>query len=209
MPEIPEHLLKRSRDRRAALGLGGGDEATNTESGGGPETSSSGTQAAAPAGNAVVPAPAIGTAKALPPSNTGPTQTPPLRHGVPWYVMPVLFFLPVWALFYVGSLRIDTGPVEVDPIVAGRAIFATNCSGCHGAAGEGGVGPKIAGGEVLKVFPDKADHIKWVEGGSASAVNGKYGADGRVSKGGMPAWQGTLTAEQIEHVVDYEREGLK
>ena len=26
MTEIPEHLLKRSRDRRAALGLGGGQE---------------------------------------------------------------------------------------------------------------------------------------------------------------------------------------
>ena len=43
---------------------------------------------------------------------------------------------------------------------------------CHGASGQGGVGPRLAGGEVLKTFPNIDDHIAWVTNGSAG-VKGK------------------------------------
>ncbi|WP_424950059.1 c-type cytochrome [Deinococcus sp.] len=46
-------------------------------------------------------------------------------------------------------------PIKVDPALSaviakewptsGKTIFAANCAGCHGAAGQGGVGPKLAG----------------------------------------------------------------
>lgn len=35
-------------------------------------------------------------------------------------------------------------PAEVSSTVNGQALYATNCIGCHGAKGEGGVGPALA-----------------------------------------------------------------
>jgi mono/diheme cytochrome c family protein len=34
----------------------------------------------------------------------------------------------------------------------GKALFAANCSACHGASGEGGVGPKLQGEKSRKDF---------------------------------------------------------
>lgn len=54
-------------------------------------------------------------------------------------------------------------PVVVDPAVVaniskewptvGKEVFTTACSGCHGAEGQGGVGPKLAGDEKLTKDP--------------------------------------------------------
>src|SRR5438105_5445356 len=69
----------------------------------------------------------------------------------------------------------------------GAAIFVARCSGCHGASGEGGIGPKLAGGKVVREYPNPADEI-------AIVTNGR---------GGMPSWEGRLTPEEIQAVVDY------
>ncbi|AKH17468.1 cytochrome C6 [Deinococcus soli (ex Cha et al. 2016)] len=54
-------------------------------------------------------------------------------------------------------------PVVVDPAVVaniskewptvGKQVFTTACAGCHGAEGQGGVGPKLAGDEKLTKDP--------------------------------------------------------
>jgi len=97
----------------------------------------------------------------------------------------------------------------------GAPIYAQKCAPCHGANGEGGVGPKLAGGEAKLTFPNEADHIAWVETGSAPHKGQPYGDPARpggqhiAKTGAMPPFKGTLTDDQIKNVVTFEREGLK
>jgi mono/diheme cytochrome c family protein len=81
---------------------------------------------------------------------------------------------------------------ETGALPAGGAeIFAARCSGCHGADGGGGAGPRLAG-KVADDFPDVEDQIAFVTKG----------------KGGMPAFGGSLSAADIRAVVEYTRSGL-
>jgi mono/diheme cytochrome c family protein len=73
----------------------------------------------------------------------------------------------------------------------GQALFATNCASCHGARGQGGLGPQLAG-RVKQHFPDAADQVAFVTKGSGS----------------MPAFGNSLTPEQIAAIVAYTRTGL-
>jgi mono/diheme cytochrome c family protein len=74
----------------------------------------------------------------------------------------------------------------------GAEVFAANCARCHGADGGGGVGPQLADGAVVDAYPEIADQIALI-------------TDGR---GGMPAFGGTLSPEEIEAVAVYTREEL-
>lgn len=90
-----------------------------------------------------------------------------------------------------GNL-IDENTVKADQaagvVDAGKAIFATNCVACHGAQGEGTVGPNLT------------DEY-WLHGGSVNEVfkTIKYG----VPEKGMIAWEKTLTPKQIADVSNY------
>lgn len=89
----------------------------------------------------------------------------------------------------------------------GEAVFET-CAGCHGANGEGGVGPAL--GTVLSVFSSCADHIDWVTeatGGYQAAGIDTYGDLAKPVGGGgfMPAFATSNTAEEIAAVVAFER----
>ncbi|MGJ1263824.1 cbb3-type cytochrome c oxidase N-terminal domain-containing protein [Sphingobacterium spiritivorum] len=87
---------------------------------------------------------------------------------------------------------IDETSITVDETgamaTAGKAIFAANCSACHGQAGEGGIGPNLTdrfwlhGGEIKDVF-------KTV----------KYGVPDK----GMVPWEQTLSPAQIAEVSNY------
>src|SRR5437868_2245305 len=101
MTEIPEHLLARSRARRAAAGLGG-DAAPAT--GGEVEVAASATPAEASAATpATQPA-------AAPPAPPPPPPVPPYvrayeeRRKIPYWVMPVLVSLPLWLFIYANTL---------------------------------------------------------------------------------------------------------
>lgn len=91
-------------------------------------------------------------------------------------------------------------PVVVDPAVVasiskdyptiGKQIYDQGaggpaCQGCHGANGEGGVGPKLAGNEKLLKDPVYVHTV---------LVNGK---------GGMPAYGTSLDDKQIYAVANY------
>lgn len=111
-----------------------------------------------------------------------------------------------WAVLAVVGLGACASPDTSDPIIRGREVYGRSCSMCHGAGGEGGVGPSLRG--VLATFPDCASHVEWVTLGSAgwSDTHGPaYGATARPVEGGMPAHQGVLGPEEIAAVSAFER----
>jgi mono/diheme cytochrome c family protein len=211
--EIPEHLLARSRERRAAL--------SGTETTGGEATAeAAAVTAETPKASAPVPAtpqtvaggggsrgvdgpPRIADAP-LPEMAPRPGPT---RVKMPIWIIPVVAALPLWAILYIGAFGPRVKASANDPVVLGAALYVNNCATCHGSNGEGGVGPQLNGGEVLKVWPNLADHLKWVHTGGAPYIGGTIGATHITvpANNVMPAFAGSLTDEQIADVVCYER----
>src|SRR5437588_8045532 len=229
MTEVPEYLLQRSRERRAALGLSpaGGDAEPAAEGAEGE------TAAPVPAEGAGAPPPAAAASSvavaepaAPPAAATGGIEPAALtayleteartRTGVPVWMIPVLAILPIWAFAYLGALSPPSkGAAALTPLQLGSQVFTKNCAVCHGGKGEGGGGPALAGGDAKVTFPNEADHIAWVETGSQTKKAKKYGDPNRpggqrvATQGVMPAFKGTLTDTQIKAVVTFERDGLK
>jgi len=220
MTQVPEYLLQRSRERRAALGLPPGGEGAAPAAA--PAEGEATAAAEAPAAGGV-PAPAdapVPAAAAAAPAEVEPAAPPfvppAARSGIPAWVVPVLAVVPIWAFAYLGALNPPSSAAPVlTPIQQGAQVFAKNCSPCHGAQGEGGVGPKLAGGEAKLTFPNEADQIAWVNTGSAPHKGQPYGDPARpggqhiAKSGGMPPFKGTLTDAEIKNVVTFERDGLK
>lgn len=225
MTEVPEHLLKRSQDRRAALGLGGDGGGGD---GGSPPAATPAAADAPTPGAGVAPAPtasaAARPAAAVPAEVAAPEPPPPYvqaaltRKKIPFWAMPMLAFLPVWAIIYVGGLSpADTG--EPTQLELGAEIYAARCASCHGAGGGGGVGRAFTGGEVVKTFPDIIGQLDFVWRGSNGIGPGgtPYGDPAReggphltLSYNGnpMPAFQDVLTQAELLAVVRYEHEVL-
>ena len=212
MTEIPEHLLKRSRERRAAMGDGeaGGD----AETGGGDSGASASSQA---------PAKAAAATPAAMPAHPAPAETPPppppspmveayrSRPKIPFWAMPVLAAIPVWAYVYAGTL--SPPPAGDGPEVVGEELYASNgCVGCHGASGGGGVGPAFSSGAIYETFPDFETHLQWVRLGSAgwqAEVGDTYGAADKPVNGGMPGFgEDALSDADLFYVVMHERMSL-
>ncbi len=211
MTEIPEHLLKRAAAARAARS--GNPAESTTDDAPAADTPSDAASAAAPAPTLVEEPPA--------PKPASPYVEAGLsRKLIPAWVIPVLLFLPIWALYYVGYL--ERPPEEhVDLLAEGGEVYSTNCAGCHGGGGEGGSGRQLADGEVLLTFPSLeagasfdglAQQIAWVANGTAGTTTSTYGDPDRVggartpgSFGGAMAGFGGLSAEELVSVVLYER----
>lgn len=222
MTEVPDHLLQRSRERRAALGLGGGD--------GGGEAAAEAAPAAAPEPAAAAPAPAAGGTPTPPavPAEVAPAEPEPVppyveaaerRHKIPLWALPVVAFLPLWGFLYAESLS-PPATTEPTPLELGAEIYSANgCAGCHGAGGGGGTGRPLSGGEVLATFPTIEGMLEFVALGSEGVGLGEvYGDPDREGgahvsgdyEGGalMPAFAETLTPEELLAVVRHERETL-
>lgn len=203
MTEIPEHLLKRSRERRAAMGLGG--EATSAGEAGTPA------EAPVPAAAAATPAPAPATevepaAPEPPKPEPAHIQAAKRRKRIPYWAMTALAALPLWGYVYVRTLE-EPPAGEADPLALGAEVYAGNCASCHGGTGGGGSGPAFTDGAVIETWPDWRDHAAWVRLGTEGWPAGTYGANNKPTGGGglMPAWP-TLTDQQIAEVVLHERE---
>jgi hypothetical protein len=215
--EIPEHLLKRSRDRRAALGLGGGDEGAAPSGGDAPAAATPATsEAAAPAAPAG-PAPRKAAAAPAPPPP--PKPDPPYvaaaksRKKIPFWAMLSLSLLPVWLFMYVRSVT-EAPEVAEGPLGIGAEQYGA-CASCHGSSGEGGAGRPLADGEVLLTFPHIEDQLRFVtfgtEGYNLAGVS-SYGNPDRPGGphlsgdfGVMPAQDNELTDAEILAVVCHER----
>ena len=210
MTEIPEHLLKRSRDAKRAAGLDVPPEASAapteapTESANAPAVAS----AAAPAAGAPVPIPAAEPPPPEPPKSTWLANAEG-RKKIPYWVMPVLLFLPIWLIMYVGTLEDPTRNEGV--LYEGGNVYAEHCATCHGAEGGGGVGPGFNNGAIIETFGDLEDQIAWVVHGTQGYVDAgrsTYG-DTELALGGsganMPAFGAELTTEELIYAVIYER----
>jgi mono/diheme cytochrome c family protein len=206
--EVPEHLLRRSKDARSRAAGGGGEGSDPPATPGEAPGTGAAASAAEPAGGAAVAPAAAAAAPAEPAKPVPPYVAAALRRPkVPKYGIAVLAALPVWALIYAGAL-VKTAPA--DPVFdEGQAVYQDLCSGCHGAGGEGGTGRPL--NEVVEVFPDAADHVAWIENGSPEAGT-PYGDPGKGRISGsdgyttpMPGFKDDLTAEQIAAVAYYER----
>ena len=212
MTEIPEHLLKRSRERRAALGLEGGETPASAPAEGADEeaepAASAPVPAAAAATPAEAPAAAVEEAKAAPPKpEPGYIQAARSRKRIPYWAMPVLAALPIWGYVYVRTLEPPpTG--ETDPLVLGTEAFVADCASCHGASGQGVSAPKFVDGAVVQTWPDWRDHVMWVKLGTDGWPGATYGATEKPVGGGgtMPAFGGQLDDQQIAQIVLHERE---
>jgi mono/diheme cytochrome c family protein len=73
----------------------------------------------------------------------------------------------------------------------GQTVFAAKCASCHGVRGEGALAPQLAG-VVESSYPNAEDEIAVVAKG----------------KGTMPAFEASLTPEEIKAVVEHTRTGL-
>jgi len=207
--EVPEHLLKRSKDRRTSLdgGTPAADTAPAAESASVEKASA--TAAAAPA--AVAPAAA-------------PEPVPPYveaaikRKKIPFWAMPVLAFLPLWAVIYIGGLSPASNGAP-SQLATGAAIFSANCAGCHGAGGGGGVGRVMTGGALVATFPDMIGQLEfvWLGSNGTGPAGTPYGDPAReggqhktLSYNGnpMPNFNKALSQAQLLAVVRYEWETL-
>lgn len=208
LTEIPDHLLERSRARRAAVG--GGDGAGDGDSNGGDAAAS-----AAPT-KAVAATPAAAAMPAHPPQVEAAPPPPPSpmvqaynnRRKIPFWAMPVLAIIPVWAYVYVGTL--DAPPEGPGPAQLGEEAYISSCAGCHGGGGGGGVGPAFTGGAIYETWPSFEDHFEWVRLGSAgwSSENGNtYGANDKPVNSGMPGFaEETLSDADLVYILLHERE---
>jgi mono/diheme cytochrome c family protein len=68
----------------------------------------------------------------------------------------------------------------------GERVYARSCALCHGGSGEGATGPSLVGVEDRLTIEQHRSVVQ----------------DGRAR---MPGWSGSLSAEEIEAVVEYER----
>lgn len=75
----------------------------------------------------------------------------------------------------------------------GAALFRSNCAGCHGADGGGGIGPQLKDGAVIKSFSTAADETDFVIKGG----------------GGMPSFRDRLTQAELQAIVDFTRTTLQ
>jgi mono/diheme cytochrome c family protein len=173
----------------------------------------------------VAPATAAAKPAAAAPASPEPAAPPPppppyieaaiRRKRIPYWAMPVLALLPIWAIFYAGSLSpADTG--EATPLDLGAEIYSSQCAACHGGSGGGGVGRPLDAGQVLATFPTIESQLQFVAVGTAGIGAGNpYGDPDREGGphiagdfGNMPAFGESLTGEELLAVVRYEREVL-
>lgn len=203
MTEIPEHLLKRSRDRRAA-------EGGSTESAG--TAPAAAAPSAAPAKAAEAPKPVTPVVKPDPSYVRAAKE----RRRIPFWAMLPLSLLPIWAWMYVRSVQ-DHPTKVMGPRSVGAAVYG-KCAGCHGAEGGGGAGRQLSNGETMKTFPAIEDQLRWLEFGTekykAAGIeiygnpNREGGPHQTGSFGIMPGWAGELTPAEILAVACYVRYDL-
>ena len=220
MAEVPEYLLKRSRERRAELsGTEASSEGDAASAGGAPSPDAPAAAAAVPA--VAAPAPIPEAAPPPPPEPDPPyVQAAHDRKRMPYWAASVMVFLPLWAIFYVGMLE----PPDSDELVLadnGAAVYST-CASCHGADGSGtATGRQLNDGELLLTFGNApgfdglAHQLSWVYLGTAGTKrlgldfygdpdrpDGQREVDSFAS--GMSGFS-NLSLEDLVSVVYYER----
>ena len=210
MTEIPEHLLKRSKERRAAVSGESADAAAPASAS--PATVASSAPAAAPA--AAAPAKAAPAAPPPPKPDPAYIAAAKSRKRIPFWAMATLSLLPIWGFLYVQGLKPEAKTVA-GPIGAGQKLYSS-CATCHLSNGAGAVGRSFQQGSLQKTFPHIEDQLNLVYVGSQAYRDAGltyYGAKavGHLGYNGnfMPSQHSSgLTEDQILAVVCHERYDL-
>ncbi len=217
MTEVPEHLLRASAEARARL-TGAAPPAASD-----PDAAADPAAAPAPA-PAAAPAPAVAATPDVPavPEPVAPyVEAAQHRKTVPVWILPVLLFLPIWGIYYVGYLERPPAAPE-GLLFEGGEVYAESCASCHGGGGGGGSGRQLNRGEVVATFPagdgaydGLAGHLSWVINGTEGTLNNEganYGAPSREggprgvgSFGAMAGFGASLDLESLVAVVFHER----
>lgn len=151
MTEIPEHLLKRSRDRKAG---GASSEASSAPV---PAT----TEAAAPVARAAAETPAQ---KPVSKPDAPYVAAAKSRQRIPYWAMATLSLMPIFLFMYVRGLQPQKAEAS-GPIAIGIEQYGA-CASCHGADGGGGAGRALYNGESQKTFPHIEDMLNWIYNGT-------------------------------------------
>ena len=103
-----------------------------------------------------------------------------------------------------GSQPPSTGASMTPAAKHGQAVYAQNCSSCHGANGAGtpGAFPPLAGNDYVTGNP--RDVVLTLLNGK----NGPITVNGKGYNGQMPAWRATLSNKDIADVATYIRSAL-
>ena len=86
-----------------------------------------------------------------------------------------------------------TGQTRTTTAPNGAQLYKSNCAGCHGGDGGGGIGPQLRDGAVTSSFKDATSEVSFVKSGGS----------------GMPAFSSQLTDAEIQAVVDFTRTTLQ
>ncbi len=90
----------------------------------------------------------------------------------------------------IATLEILKEQWPIGEVTAGEASYQASCAVCHGAAGEGGIGPALAENEFVQSL-NNADLVDFIlEGRSGTAMAG---------------FKGRLTNEEIANIVAFLR----
>ncbi len=95
---------------------------------------------------------------------------------------------------------------QPDALRQGRSTYGDVCSVCHGARGQGSVGPALE--NLTETWPLCTDQVEWIALGSEGwrTQHGEtYGAPNKPVAGGMPAHADQLTVEEMRRVAAFER----
>jgi mono/diheme cytochrome c family protein len=92
-------------------------------------------------------------------------------------------------------------PSPATPSFTGASVYLANCSGCHGASGQGAINiaPPLAKNHEITGDPKRV--IAIVGGGLAGPIK----ENGITWSGSMPGWWGTLSNAQIAAAITYIR----
>lgn len=208
MTEIPEHLLARSKARRAAMGGGDGGDATPAPAEAAAAPAAQEASAPAAAAASAAPVEQVQKAEPVPPW----VQAAQQRRKIPYWAAPVLVLTLVWAAVYALTLDEPTSG-EPSPLDNGASVYAT-CAGCHGATGQGvGATPALSGdNSVVDNFVNPVDQVTWValgtSGYQALGLTEMYPGHNLNPSAVMPGWIDSLSGQDLMDVVLHERMGL-
>lgn len=212
MTEIPEHLLKRAKERRAAKGGGGDAPADTPAAPASAEVAPTAASAPTPAkAKPAAPLPTLGGGEAKAVPDIAVVAAAKRRKRVPFWAASVLVLLPVWGFIYYNAVK-PAGQGPTDPMALGAQVYGGagggGCSGCHMADGAGGAaGAQLNEGATLETFADPLSMVHWIGYGNVGGSNGDgtYGDVNRPLFGAMPAFKDSLTPEEIAAVTIYIR----
>ncbi|MEO6987622.1 MAG: cytochrome c [Aquihabitans sp.] len=209
MTEIPEHLLKRAKERRAAKS-GGGDAPADTPAAVAPADAAPAAPAAPTSAKPPAPLPTLGGGEAKAVPDIAVVAAAKRRKRVPYWAATVLVLLPLWGFIYYNAVK-PAGQGPTDPMVLGAEVYvgSAGCQGCHTPDGAGGpAGAQLNQGHTLETFADPLSMVHWIGYGFAGGQNGDdtYGDVNRPKvAGSMPPFKDSLTPEEIAAVTIYIR----